>query len=113
MKNRKEFAPYCYCFDLLSTEDSRNNDSRFEIKCVNFCFLVTQWSALKTFYQCKKYVYRIIPIKRLCPYKRPPIFVSIIPQLALHKRPPLHLRLGLLALVDPPIMLSTEDTIEN
>ena len=48
--------------------------------------------------------YRIIPIKRPCPNKRPPMIFSIIPQVAPNKRPPLHLRLGLFALVDPPIM---------
>ena len=33
-----------------------------------------------------------------------PCFFSIIPQVEPNKRPPLHLRLGLFALVDPPIM---------
>ena len=48
--------------------------------------------------------YRIIPIKRPYPNKRPSMFFSIIPQVAPNKRQPMHLRLGLFALVDPPIM---------
>ena len=48
--------------------------------------------------------YRIIPIKCPCPNKCPPMFFPIIPQVAPNKHPPLNLRLGLLALVGPPIM---------
>ena len=56
-------------------------------------------------YKVPYYPYKApMPYKAPCPNKRPPMFFPIIPEVAPNKHPPLHLWLGLFALVDAPIM---------